>query len=514
MAWLASVATPEVYLRHCKWRAVATKLTSEALEFLETQTFGWELVATNGDDAGDAMDGAAVSLQTRAYDLARRQNMVLHYLVPTTWRELKNHSSVDLSIIPRVRQQRRAPYTKMPGLVEPKDANATHLSLGVGDHLLCTTFATMEDHCNDGVYVSTHQRVQLVHSSLISRGRGYSTTGGWRRASAESCTWRVHRRPTLPSSRKPTRIPWATACAADVSSRAAPMASSSATSSRAVPKASSAAARGTTAAAMFVATSTSRDGKESFGGGEERVVRGVPAGQSKNGAASPAASPDALRKHRLEVIARNVQALGLACRRGSGWESRLSPRWVASARQALEAVRGGLDDLTADLAARSTLCALASPPAGGATPKSDTTRATPPKVVLEDPPPHSAVAAGACSVGVAANLSDCHVHICLPEGGSQRICEPWGELWQQMGLETRGICTVFDLRRLARWWMSLRSRRAPIVTSPDDPEIPKLLRGKGRPSRPKRTEATAARDAYNVQLHRCAAQGGGARVVV
>ena len=99
---------PESYLRHCKWRAVATKLTSAALEFLETQTFDWELETTNGEDASGAMDGAAVSLQTRAYDLARRQNFVLHYLVPTVWRELKNHSIVDLSIIPRVRQQRRA----------------------------------------------------------------------------------------------------------------------------------------------------------------------------------------------------------------------------------------------------------------------------------------------------------------------------------------------------------------------------------------------------------------------
>ena len=55
----------------------------------------------------------------------------------------------------------------------------------------------------------------------------------------------------------------------------------------------------------------------------------------------------------------------------------------------------------------------------------------------------------------------CQVRICLPPS-SARVCEPFGELWKQVGGWVGGMCATFDIGAIATWRARLRSAPALI----------------------------------------------------
>mmetsp|Transcript_232 Transcript_232/g.653 ORF Transcript_232/g.653 Transcript_232/m.653 type:complete len:688 (-) Transcript_232:71-2134(-) len=95
--------------------------------------------------------------------------------------------------------------------------------------------------------------------------------------------------------------------------------------------------------------------------------------------------------------------------------------------------------------------------------------------------------------------------ICLPSSAEvrrSRICEAYGELWQQIGgaLVDEGLdhatatddrdeagsnagCTTFDLSAIGMWWLSLR-KESPFLSSLKDGRLRKLIRSKPLPPFP------------------------------
>ena len=72
--------------------------------------------------------------------------------------------------------------------------------------------------------------------------------------------------------------------------------------------------------------------------------------------------------------------------------------------------------------------------------------------------------------------AEMRVRVCLPDSAA-RVCEPYGELWKQIGATIGGSCVTFDLLRIGRWWSQLRARPA-LVLSPDDPNLVGLFKRK------------------------------------
>eukprot|EP00966_Prymnesium_polylepis_P040846 948038-Prymnesium_polylepis.1 len=85
------------------------------------------------------------------------------------------------------------------------------------------------------------------------------------------------------------------------------------------------------------------------------------------------------------------------------------------------------------------------------------------------------------------------LQICLPHrSGESRLCEPRGELWQQVGARV-GLsdgsagcrlpgragrcprqCVEYNLLLLTRWWRKIRAR-SPFITGQGDDRLPELL---------------------------------------
>ena len=61
------------------------------------------------------------------------------------------------------------------------------------------------------------------------------------------------------------------------------------------------------------------------------------------------------------------------------------------------------------------------------------------------------------------------IQVCLPNT-SATLCEPYGEVWQQVGAPiadyTRDGCSSFDLRALSIWYRRLRERGSPFFAQP------------------------------------------------
>ena len=94
------------------------------------------------------------------------------------------------------------------------------------------------------------------------------------------------------------------------------------------------------------------------------------------------------------------------------------------------------------------------------------------------------------------------VRICVPpHAATSRVCEPYGELWQQIGSETRGACAEVSLLNLARWWQRLRVQGA-FMLGPDDPHLSELAHKKPFPRKRTVVEAKVAKNVYNQRLFR------------
>lgn len=85
---------------------------------------------------------------------------------------------------------------------------------------------------------------------------------------------------------------------------------------------------------------------------------------------------------------------------------------------------------------------------------------------------------GICGVEVVAGGV---LRICLPPGVPGSVCEPWGELWQQVGLPLASAsCFQFNLTHIALWWTALRTRPA-FLTSTSDARFRALIQRKPKP---------------------------------
>ena len=107
--------------------------------------------------------------------------------------------------------------------------------------------------------------------------------------------------------------------------------------------------------------------------------------------------------------------------------------------------------------------------------------------------------------------------ICLPPSArvrASRMCEPWGEAFQQhggaIGNFTTTACVSFDTFKISRWWKAMRAA-TPFLTSTADPRLAALLKAKHFASRFQKTQrdpaSVAARVAHfgrllNLSLHR------------
>ena len=88
--------------------------------------------------------------------------------------------------------------------------------------------------------------------------------------------------------------------------------------------------------------------------------------------------------------------------------------------------------------------------------------------------------------------------VCLPQSErvrASKICEPWGEAFQQhggaIGGFTESACVSFDVRKMAVWWRALRGR-TPFLTSASDSRLGALVEGKHYASRFQKKQKDAA----------------------